>query len=319
MGYQGFIFLMLSQLMVSCSIVCNKVLLTTIPLPILLGFRFGLASLIGLPLILYSFNTIKSLNYSDWFKLIIQAILGGFLFNTCMYGALIYTSASYAALIGSLLPFIVVLMSWLLLKEKIQQQDFFAILIASIGVFCIHFTPQEFSMKIQQLQGGLLIVLALVFDALYLIFSKRYCVAVSGLLYTFLVAWINAICFIPLVMHYPIEIDHISASAWGLLFLMSLSFIGFYAFWMKALQYATASRIAISTAIAPLATVALSVVFLNEKFQTLGIVGMSLIILALLLQQAKAPMFSILGLKGKTNRKSLNNLDTTDLTPERSD
>jgi drug/metabolite transporter (DMT)-like permease len=140
-------------------------------------------------------------------------------------------------------------------------------------------------------------------DALYLIFSKKYQLPLSGLVTTLLMVMLNAICFLPLMNQCDIQFSHLSRIDWTLLVLMTFSLMGFYIFWLKAAQVANASTIAISTALSPIITVILSWYFLDEKLQLLGILGMALIIMALFLQKQWVPKFSIRLLSRNINRR----------------
>jgi drug/metabolite transporter (DMT)-like permease len=300
----SFLILMLSQLMVAISIVCNKILLLHMPLKLMLGFRFLIASLLGLPIILINFKSLKNLKRNDWAKLLGQAILGGCLFNLFMYGGLSYTSASYAGLMYSVLPLMILIFSFLLLKEALNIYQVLAILIASFGVVLIHYQPLDKLQFPSQHWGSLLIFLALLTDTIYFIFSKRYPLPIPNLLSSVMIILMNSLIFIPSIIGKQFFILSLEPKILMILFLMSLSIILFYLFWLKASQHVSGFAIALATACCPVMTLAFSSYILDESLSKTSIVGMLLIMLALILQFGSVSKFSKWPLLNKINRNS---------------
>lgn len=124
---QGFLFLVLAQIMVGVNIVCAKYILSSVPVLFILTIRFTLATLIlfalhwltpakKIPLISY----FSKLSGKDWFFIIAQGLCAGIFFNFLMLWGLDYTDANVAGIITSALPAIIAIMSWLILGEKIS-------------------------------------------------------------------------------------------------------------------------------------------------------------------------------------------------------
>jgi drug/metabolite transporter (DMT)-like permease len=299
----GFLVLILSQLMIAVSLVCNKILLIHMSLSSMLGCRFLIASLIGLPILLMNYQRIKGLQLNDWLKLLVQAILGGFLFNLFMYAGLNYTSASYAGLMSSTLPFMILILSFFLLKEILNIYQVSAIFIASIGMILIHYQPFDEIHLSSHYLGSLLIFLALFSDSIYFIYSKRYPLPIPSLLASILIIFLNSLIFIPGMFLYSFSISNLEPQLFGLLFLMSLSIILFYLFWLSASKHVSGFSIALATAFGPLATLSLSAYFLGESISKTSIFGMLLIMLALVLQVYSGSRFSKWRWLNKINHK----------------
>lgn len=300
----SFLILLLSQLMIAISIVCNKILLLHMPLKIMLGFRFLIASLLGLPIILINYKCLKALKFNDWVKLFTQAFLGGCLFNLFMYGGLSYTSASYAGLMYSVLPLMILIFSFLLLKEALNIYQVLAILIATLGIVLIHYQPLDKLHIPSQHWGSLLIFLALLTDTIYFIFSKRFPLPIPNLLSSIMIIMISSLIFIPGIMGSGFSILSMEPQILLILFLMSLSIILFYLFWLKASQHVNGFSIALATACCPLMTLAFSSYILDESLSKTSIVGMFLIMLALILQVGSVSRFSMWPLLNKINHNS---------------
>jgi drug/metabolite transporter (DMT)-like permease len=279
---KSFLCLLMAQFMVAASIVTNKILLSTMPLLQMLGFRFFLAGLMCLPILLFNFKILKNLSFKDWGKLTIQALLGGAFFNLLMYGGLEYTTAIYAGLMSGILPFLILVLSYFLLRERLNAKQLIAILIASMGVFFIHYHPFNIGISSQQTLGTGLIFLALLIDGLYYIYCKQFPVSIPSFLGSAVTTCLNFFFFLPAFLIKPFNLTGLTPQIWGLLFLMGLSLILFYLFWLNASQAVSGYAIAISTAFAPLATIVLSVIFLSESLSLNAILGMLLIMLALI-------------------------------------
>lgn len=287
----GLIYLITAQLCISINIVVNKYLITKSPAIILLTIRFILSGLF-----LGGFFRIKNNNASIishfgtlskkcQMALIIQGLLGGFLFNTLMLTGLNYTSATMAGIISSLIPGVIVIFSYLILREKASKNELLSILIATIGIIFINITKINQGGASLSLIGDLIILFALFPEALYTIVVKMHPVDTCSISHAAFINIINAIAFCLSLAIFPsslLSIATIETYDWFLITsVLTLSGLMFFLLWNKGLEHATTQQAAIVTTVVPVGSCLLAFLFLHETIHLYEIIGILLVIFAI--------------------------------------
>jgi drug/metabolite transporter (DMT)-like permease len=112
--------------------------------------------------------------WKEWKTLLLLSLLGIVGYNTILYEALQHTSSMNAALVNSLNPAVMVLFSFLMLKERISRKNIIGLLISLVGVLFVltdgHIL-QVLTMSYNQ--GDLLMLLAILVWTLYSIIGRR--------------------------------------------------------------------------------------------------------------------------------------------------
>jgi drug/metabolite transporter (DMT)-like permease len=281
---QGLLLVFLAQIMVAINIVTSKSLIISIPLLTLLSIRFTLAAFLLLPMHWlspanqYSFRYhFSQLNKKDVLFIIAQSLTAGVLFNLLMLFGLHYTDANAAGVITSILPVVIALMSWLFLGERIPIKKFFCIGLVSVGLSIIAYSQFK-NNETHSFLGDVIILLSLLPEALYYIFSKLYTVRLPVFLLSALLNGINALlllCFIPLYTT--------TSLIWQrhmliLLLILGLSSGLFYVFWYFGCKNVEGMVASLSTALMPIVTVLLAWLFLGEGLTLMQLLGMGIVI-----------------------------------------
>lgn len=289
----GLIFLLLAQLCVSVNIVVTKHLVGHVPLTVLLTLRFLFGGIfLSLFIWIRELNqehkfrhTISTLSKKAKFSIILYAMLGGFFFNIIMLTGLKYTSASMAGISTCVLPSLILILSYFILKERIKKHEILSIVIATFGVTFINisnFLSTGFSFN---LIGDFLIILAILLEAFYTIAVKKFPVDISPIYQSALLNIINAFAFICVLLISPSDIMSltvISSTDWFLAGVV-LTFVGFMFFilWNHGLTKASTQQASIITAIVPAAVCVLAGIFLHEHICISEFIGIVLIISAI--------------------------------------
>lgn len=135
----------------------------------LLLVRFGLSSFLIFLLLLSGYAKVKF--YSKEILLLGFTNALGFLFQ---FLGQKFTSASVAPLIIHTNLVIVVLLSWVLLKEQITLRTISAVILASAGVFVLTTKLNFSNLSFSSYRGELLLLLAAISWAFFIIFSRKY-------------------------------------------------------------------------------------------------------------------------------------------------
>lgn len=283
-----YLFLVLAQFMVGIIIVSTKYLTPYFPSMSLLAIRFTLSTL--LLLALHSITTsaretlrnLKDINKKDWSLIILQGLCAGLFFNVLILWGLHYTSANVAGIITSVLPALIALLSWVILKQQFSAQKGLCVLFASIGLIIIGFNELKGTAIHHSMFGNILIMGALLPEAAYYILSKLYPNRLPVFLISAILNGVNAICLFPfLVLHFNFNLLRIPIFAWFILLVLSISTGFFYVFWYRGSHEVDAIAASLSTALMPIATVVVAWLTLGEFINGMQLIGMFFVMMSI--------------------------------------
>jgi drug/metabolite transporter (DMT)-like permease len=283
-----YIFLVLAQFMVGISIVSTKYLAPSVPAFFLLTIRFALATIILL--ILHgctqtskeTFKNLRSLNKRDWVFIVAQGLCAGVFFNVLMLWGLNYTSANVAGIITSVLPALIALMSWIILKQRFSAQKGLCILFASIGLIIIGYDELNASSVQNSMFGNIIIFCALLPEAAYYILSKVHGIRLPVFLISALLNGINTVCLIPLMaLKLDWSVLQLSGFEWLILIILSIATGFFYVFWYMGSHKVDVIAASLSTALMPIATVLVAWLSLGEMINMMQLIGMIFVMISI--------------------------------------
>ena len=178
-------------------------------------------------------------------------------------------------------------LSVIFLKQKLTVKDIFAGIICYFGVLIISTKGEPFSLNFSNIDGVLLALLSTVLWSMYwIINTKQKADPIVGLFSNFLVSLpIIIIYFLitqPLVMP---DIKGILAASYVGFFEMGITFL----FWLKAMQSASSTaKIANLIFISPFISLIFIYFIVGEQIYISTLIGLTVIILGLILQQSKS-------------------------------
>lgn len=286
----GYLELTLAQCFVGVNVISGKTLISYFPIFLLLAIRFaigliamlGVACLSNIPLsrVYLSF---MSLTQTDKLLLICQALCGGFLFNILILYGMKTTSATSAGIISSITPIMIFILSTMILREKINFQKIVAIVVVMFGLIILNFGKDSESMN-DAILGNLLVLLAVIPEALFTILSKSVGKKIAETEAVILVNFFNLIIFIPFAMYNlsSFHMSDISLNRYGQLLIYGISGgVMFFLLWYRGLTKINANTAALFTGVMPVSTTILAFLFLNEVIQLSDIIGMLFVIVAI--------------------------------------
>ncbi len=275
---------------VGMNIILNKFLVGKAPLLFLLELRylFGVLILLGASFFIknkFSFYLNKErFTNNDWLIYISMALSGGVFFNFIYMYGMDKTSATSVGIIGSSIPTIIAIFSFIFLKQPLKRVHLFSIVLVFAGVFILNMSglPLQSMNKSPGIDsetmfiGNLIVFFAMIPEALFTIFAKmikiRVCPVISGLL----INLINAIVCLPFALYSLNEVNilELDPTIWLFSFCVGL-FSGalFYVFYNKGISKIDSNTAALMTGVIPISAAFLAIVFLNEPFHMNTILG----------------------------------------------
>ncbi|AOT71436.1 DMT family transporter [Geosporobacter ferrireducens] len=282
----SYIQLAVSMCLVGINIAVGKVISQTVPVFLFANIRFFIAAVILVPMVFMEKDTKFSLNRKDWMLLFLQSLFGVFLFSIFMLCGVRYTSAISAGIITSTTPAFIALLAFFFLKEKFNFHNYMSILLAVLGITLISIETRGIaSSNSANMFGNILILCAVISEALFTIFAKPVSTKLKPLQMTAIVNVFGFLLFIPFSIYSLMTTRIIITShIWLLMIYYSLTASIFSFFlWFRGIADVPANIAGLFTVFMPVCSAFVGIVFLNESFTTKQAVGMIFAIAAIYL------------------------------------
>jgi drug/metabolite transporter (DMT)-like permease len=244
-------------------------------------------STVVLLIVIISGNKFDLLKKTTWKELFISAILGlinPFLYYLILLKAYQLLPAQIAQPLNMIWPIILVFLSVLILKQKIERKSFIALFISFAGVYVISSQGKLFTAGQSNLNGVLLATGSSVFWAVYFIMNvKDKRDEAVKLFLNFLFGSFYLITAMVIMGKWPFETGFtgIAASVYVGIFEMGITFL----FWLKALQMATTTdKVSNLVYLAPFISLIFVHFILHEPVYYTTPAGLLLIISGILIQ-----------------------------------
>lgn len=280
--------LTLAMIIVGSSVVFGKVITYSFPVFLASGLRFAIASVMMLPILLKYEKNVFRISKKDGLSLIFMAFCGQFVFTFLVLLGLRYTSAIEAGIITSTSPAMMVVVTWLLFREKAGVMQVVAVLLVVVGIISVNgfFDLKNISMAAGHILGNLLMVGAVIGEAFFLLMRKRISSRISNLALTGYLCFLGFVMFLPLSIYQGISFDFsgVSSIAWlSMLYFGAVFTVLAYIFWFQGVSRVSGSTAGVFTAVMPVSAVVLSCLFLKERLTLYHGLGGALILLAIFL------------------------------------
>jgi len=217
---------------------------------------------------------------AGWKIVVLLGLLGISCFNTLLYTAAHSTSAINIALTQSVMPAVIVLITFALFKEKIRRLQLLAVLLCIVGAtYIVMHGNWHRLLQLRFVEGDLLMLLAVCLYGLYSVLLRRrpqihpltlltvtFTVGVSTLVPLYLWELGHSA---PLILNWPV--------GFSLLYLGLCPSIIAYLCWNRGVELIGANRAGLFINLIPLFASLMAVIFLGEQFQPYHLVGILLI------------------------------------------
>ena len=263
-------------------------------------YRYVIASILSLPLLIHYLPKIKNLK-KTLAKISLIEILGGTLALSLLYSGLSMTSAIEASLITTTTPIFVSILAVMILKEKEEKHEVVGLSIAFIGTLLLTLLPvfNGYSqLNSISLTGNLLVIGQNIVTALYFVLTKKYYQEMPKLFVVTISFYICLITFAPLsafeaggisqlIAAIGQDLQHISV--WVASGYMAIfgSIIGFTTY-LKGQEGIEASEATLFTYLQPLIYIPMGIWMLNENVSSIQIGSLLIILLGVIVAEKRA-------------------------------
>ena len=283
----AYVQMTLAMLLIGSLFVVSKVIVQSVPVFVASFLRQFLAFLALAAWLYVQKSTMPKIQRRDWGVLLIQGVVGIFLFSVFALYGLKYTNAIDANIITSTTPLSMMLIAVLLLGERLTMRRVSALLLALLGTLAINVLgTHDSGMRQEVWFGNGLVVLAVLAEGVFFGFGKLLKSPISSTWLSLILTGIGSLFFLPFAVYSALSsgLSQVSALVWALVLYTGVALTAFGVVLMnRGLQQVPASNASIFTALMPVSGVVLSVIFLNETFRWYHGLGMLLVLAAMAL------------------------------------
>ncbi len=279
---RAYFHLTLAMFISGSAVVASKMMVQTMPtfLATELGILIGM--IILLPL---TFRVKKEYHKLDWkthMILFLQALCGIVLYRVFTFVGLRFTTAANSGLITSAAPVLVVLLAFAILKEKMKLQQILGMICVVIGLLFINLYPYiHGGMENGSWKGNILIMAAVLCEALFSILSKVFCKPMSAIYRTTIIVCYAFVMLLPMAVLDATKYDfnRMGYSTIGCIIYYGI-FVSFlsYILWFLGIEKVQANRAAVFTSVVPISSILLSAIILKETITSSHIISTIFII-----------------------------------------
>ncbi|MCL7745568.1 DMT family transporter [Halalkalibacter alkaliphilus] len=292
-----YILMILVVVMYSGNILVGKFINELSPFTIAF-FRLLIAFVVLFPIGFHSAWKHRSTFLKYKKPLLLMTLTGVTFFNTFIYGALQFTTASNVAVLETVIPALTVVLSALLLKERLQGIQWSGVLISIIGAVWVVIDGKITNFLLMNWNvGDVLMIGAIICWAIYSIVVKQYIHLFPPFGSILVMTGISVFVLLPFVL---IEwfITGLPVLAATPSYVMSLLFMGIFPsfialiFFNRAVASLGASQASVFLNLLPVFTMLGAYLWLGESISVMQIIGALIVILGVMLTTQVSSMQS---------------------------
>lgn len=219
---------------------------------------------------------------THWKFLVVLGAIGVGTHNSLAYLGLNYTTATNGVILNSFIPVMIVTMSWLFLREKLQPMQLVGVAISLAGVLTILSEGQLQTLLGFRLNiGDIFIILSMAMWSVYTIMLRWRPRGLNVISFLWVVGIIGNTCVLPLWLG-EMALGHFIAWSWtnlaALLAVALCSSVLAYLFWNRGVEEVGANVAGLFVHLMPVFGIVLAWLFLNEELAPYHVMGIVLIL-----------------------------------------
>jgi drug/metabolite transporter (DMT)-like permease len=267
---------------VGSSVVVGKVAVARMPVFLLSGLRFAVASLILVALVAVLERPLPRLARRDLAVLTLEAFAGIFAFNVLLLYGLAFTSAAEGGIVTSTTPAVAATLAVLVLGERWSGARTLGVALAVGGMLALNVAGGGLQMRgPRPLLGNLLIFGAVVGEAIFVVCSRVASQRLSPLVVATAISALGFAMFLPValleVRTFPLT--RLAREDWALVGYYGV-FVTVVAFllWARGVARVPASAASVFTGVLPMSALGLSYLVLRESVTVAHLLAATLVV-----------------------------------------
>jgi drug/metabolite transporter (DMT)-like permease len=253
---------------VGSSIVVGKVAVARLPVFLLSGLRFAVASLILVVIVAVIERPLPRLAGRDVAVLTLQAFAGIFVFNVLLLYGLALTSAAEGGIVTSTTPAVAAALSVVALRERWSRARTVGVILVVLGIVVINIAGGGLGARGSwPLLGNVLVFGAVVGEAVFVVCSRVASQRLSPVVVATAISALGFVMFLPaaLLELRAFPLSRLTSADWLLVgyYGVIVTVVAFL-FWASGVARVPASAASVFTGVLPVSALALSHFTLGE-------------------------------------------------------
>lgn len=267
---------------VGSSVVVGKVAVARLPVFLLSGLRFAVASAILVVLVLLVERPLPRLARRDVAVLALQAFGGIFAFNVLLLEGLRLTSAAEGGIVTSTTPAVAATLAVVALGERLSRARTLGVVLALVGILALNLAGGGLAARgPRPLLGNLLVFGAVVGEAIFVVCSRVAAQRLPPLVVA------TAISVLGFAMFLPAALFEARSFPLSALALADWAIVGYYGvvvtvvaflLWARGVARVPASAASVFTGVLPVSALVLSHLALGENVTAAHLVAAALVV-----------------------------------------
>ncbi len=250
--------------------------------PVALTFwRWAIAALLLAPVALPRLRGSGALLRRHWRVLLLLGFTGVALFQALIYTGLRYTTSVNGVLMNSASPLFIMLVAWLVDRERATQRQLLGVAVSFAGILVILNHGDFSTLRLRFNPGDLVVLVAMPVWGVYSVLLRRAPQTLDSATLIFVIAAIGALLLAPL---YALETWFFAApalswrSAAVVLYVAVFASIAAYLCWNRGVALVGANRAGFTIHLLPAFGTALAVATLGEEVRLFHAIGIATIL-----------------------------------------
>lgn len=272
------LYLIIAMVIVGSSVAAGKVVVADLPVYYSMTLRFLIGSVFLYAFIRYKRLCIRGLGLRAHMIIALQALMGSVLFTLFLFQGMRSITAAASGIISGTLPVMVLLLSVLLVGNRLSINGGISVLLSASGIMLVTISGEEFSAT---LTGVLFVLAAVGCEASFLLLRKRLPAEISSLVLSLFVSVYGFLFFLPFGAYEIIGGRACEVSFNGY---MLIAYYGIfitaaaYILWFKGIVRVRSEYASVYTAVMPVSAVLISSVVLNEQLTLNYFLGLFMVL-----------------------------------------
>ena len=266
---------------VGSSVVVGKIAVARLPVFLLSGLRFAVASAILLTLVALLGRPLPRLTRRDLGVLALQSFAGIFAFNVLLLYGLGYTSAAEGGIVTSTTPAVAATLAVIVLGERWSSARTVGVALVVVGILALNLAGGGLGTRgARPLVGNLLVFGAVVGEAVFVVCSRVAAQRLPPLVVATAISALGFVMFLPVaaleMRAFPLS--HLAVTDWTIVaYYGVLVTVVAFLLWARGVARVPASVASVFTGVLPVSALALSHVALGETITAWHLLAAALV------------------------------------------
>ncbi|WP_215845034.1 DMT family transporter [Candidatus Pantoea bituminis] len=261
---------------------------STIPTWTFTGITIFIGFLFQLPFSLFKEKTNWiSISLKDWSKVSVVTLLGNILYTVFLLYGMSNTNATTAAVVSSSVPALVLLLSFVFLKDKLKSTMIISVALAIVSVIMMSI-PEKGSDTSSSFFGMSMLALSALSNAIYVIVAKKLTLALKTWTYSAAICFAGFIFTLPMILSELNNFDIYSLNSYQVI---TMIYYGIFVWalpiylFLTGIKYVSATTAGMMFSFIPLSSLLTTVFFYNGHVRTIDVISIIMVITSVIISE----------------------------------